>query len=99
MPALDDLVTNPEDRQVVDIVTAGARLGHPFATSPGVPPERVAALRKAFQDMLADADFRKEAAAIRKEIDPVSVAGIESAVGRAFDATPQAKQRARKYFQ
>ena len=99
VPALDDLVTNPEDRQVVDIVTAGDRLGHPFATSPGVPPERVAALRKAFQDMLADADFRKEAAAIRKEIDPVSVAGIESAVARAFDATPQAKQRARKYFQ
>jgi hypothetical protein len=59
----------------------------------------VEALRKAFADMLEDPDFRKEAAAVRKEIDPVGVPGIESAIARAFDASPEAKQRARKYFQ
>jgi tripartite-type tricarboxylate transporter receptor subunit TctC len=99
VPSLDDLVTNAQDKQVVDVVTAGDRLGHPFATSPGVPGDRVDALRKAFADMLEDPDFRREAAAVRKEIDPVGVAGIEAAITRAFDASPDAKQRARKYFQ
>jgi tripartite-type tricarboxylate transporter receptor subunit TctC len=99
VPALNDLVTDATDKQVVDIVTAGDSLGHPFATSPGVPPERVAALRQAFADMLKDPDFLKDAAAVRKEIDPVSVDEIEAAIARAFNATPAAKERARKYFQ
>lgn len=98
VPALDDLVIGDLNKQVVDIVTAGDNLGHPFATGPGVPPDRVAALRKAFADMLADPEFLKEAAAMRKEIDPVSVEGIEAAIGRAFKATPAAKERARQYF-
>jgi tripartite-type tricarboxylate transporter receptor subunit TctC len=99
VPALNDLVTDATDKQVVDIVTAGDSLGHPFATSPGVPPERVTALRQAFADMLKDPDFLKDAAAVRKEIDPVSVDEIEAAIARAFNATPAAKERARKYFQ
>jgi hypothetical protein len=98
VPSLEELVTGDLDRQVVDVVTAGDNLGHPFATSPGVPPERVAALRKAFDDMLKDPAFLKETAAMRKEIDPVSVDGIEAAISRAFNATPAAKDRARKYF-
>lgn len=84
---------------MLDIVTAGDTLGHPFAAGPGAPPERVAALRKAFADMLNDADFRKEAAANNLEIDPVSPETLSAAVNRALGASAASKQRARKYFQ
>ena len=99
VPEVMDLVTNPEDREVVDIVTAGNRLGHPFATSPGAPQDRVDALRKAFADMLEDADFRKEAAAAKLDIDLVNAASLEKAVMGALNASDKAKARARKYFQ
>ncbi len=41
-----------------------------FATTPGVPPERVAALRKAFQDMLRDPGFIADTAKAQMEILP-----------------------------
>jgi tripartite-type tricarboxylate transporter receptor subunit TctC len=99
VPSLEELIKNPEDREVVDIVTAGNALGHPFAMPPGVPPERVAAIRKAFADMLKDPAFRKDAEAAKTEIEPVSAETLEKAVLAAINASDKAKARARKYFQ
>ena len=99
VPSAADVMRNPDDRQVLEVVTVGDTLGHPFATGPGVPAERVAALRKAFVEMLSDPDFRKEAAANNLEIDPVSAEALSGAVNRALGATAASKQRARKYFQ
>jgi len=99
VPSTEDVISNPDDRQVLDIVTVGDTLGHPFATGPGVPADRLAALRKAFIDMLGDADFRREAAASNLEVDPVSAEALSGAVNRALGASAASKQRARKYFQ
>ena len=77
VPALEELVKTDEEREVVKVVTAGNGLGHPFATAPGVPEDRVAALRKAFADMLNDPEFRKEAEMSKNEIDPVNAAMLE----------------------
>ena len=99
VPGLDDLVKNEDDLQVVRIVTAGNRLGHPFAMSPGVPQERVDAIRQAFRDMMKDPDFIKETDAAKLEIDPVSAQDLEKAAMGALGASEKAKQRARKYFQ
>jgi tripartite-type tricarboxylate transporter receptor subunit TctC len=97
VPRLEDLVAG-EDREVVDIVTAGSRLGHPFATAPGVPAERVDALRLAFREMSDDAEFRKEAAASQIDIDLILPAELQAGVAAALNASDAAKQRARKYF-
>jgi hypothetical protein len=99
VPSTEDVIRNPDDRQVLDIVTVGDTLGHPFAMGPGVPADRVTALRKAFTDMLGDPEFRKEAAASNLEVDPVSAEALSGAVNRALGASAAAKQRARKYFQ
>ena len=99
VPSVNAFIRGAEDREVLDIVTAGDTLGHPFAVAPGVPGERVAALRKAFAEMLSDPDFRKEAAANNLEIDPVSAEALAGAVNRALGASTASKQRARKYFQ
>jgi tripartite-type tricarboxylate transporter receptor subunit TctC len=42
-----------------------------LATTPGVPAERVAALRKAFQDMLKDPEFIADAKRIGADIHPM----------------------------
>ncbi len=39
-----------------------------MATTPGAPAERVAALRKAYRDMLRDPEFVAEAARLKLEI-------------------------------
>lgn len=99
VPSLDDLITHAEDKQVAQIVTTGDALGHPFATTPGAPAERVEALRKAFAAMLRDPDFIKEADARGLMINPVSAESLTQSVNNALTASEAAKKRARKYFQ
>ncbi|MDB5570692.1 MAG: Tripartite-type tricarboxylate transporter, receptor component TctC [Hyphomicrobiales bacterium] len=98
VPHLDDLITDPENRQVARVVTAGNRLGHPFAVAPGVPMERVEALRAAFVKMMDDPEFRKEAAAVDIDLQPVSPAELKKTIDDLFAVPDHLKQRARKYF-
>jgi len=99
VPGVEDLVTAPEDREVAAVVMAGDSLGHPFAAAPGVPRERMKALRDAFAEMLNDPEFRKEAAAAGLEIQAVDSTALQSVVLKALNASAAAKKRARTYFQ
>ena len=51
-PMVYDLAKNDMDRQVMKFVFGIAEISRPFAAPPGVPEERVAALRKAFWDAM-----------------------------------------------
>jgi tripartite-type tricarboxylate transporter receptor subunit TctC len=92
-------VVNEDDRQVVKLVTAGNDFGHPFATSPGTPPERVQALRKGFQDMLKDPEFIKEAEAGRSEIDPVPAEDLQRISATLGTASQHIKERAKRLLE
>ena len=56
-PALPELGQTDEGRAVLRVIASTAEIGRSIVTTPGVPPERVAALRKAFQAMLKDPAF------------------------------------------
>jgi tripartite-type tricarboxylate transporter receptor subunit TctC len=99
VPKLEEIITDPQDRKVAQVVTTGNRLGHPFAVAPGVPEDRVAALRKAFTQMLADPDFVKEATAAQIEIDAVTPEELKEVIDELFAVPDDLKQRARKYFE
>lgn len=98
VPHLEDLIKDPVDRQVFKVVTAGAQLGHPFAMAPGVPADRLAAIRKAFLEMLKSPEFIKEAVAAQVEIDPVEPHEMREIVQELFTTPDEVRKRARKYF-
>jgi tripartite-type tricarboxylate transporter receptor subunit TctC len=68
VPLMRDLAKSPDDKQIVDFMSASVAIGRPIATTPGVPAERVAALRKAFDATLADPAFLADAERQRMEI-------------------------------
>ena len=70
VPLLLDQAVASEDRPLVAFVSKASTVGRPFATTPGVPPERLAALRKAFVETIEDADFIADAKKISAEINP-----------------------------
>lgn len=98
VPNLDDLIPNADDRQVSRVVTAGNRLGRPFAFAPDVPIERVNAVRAAFVKMLDDPEFRKEAAAVKSEIQHIDHVALKKVIDELFAVPEPLKVRARKYF-
>jgi tripartite-type tricarboxylate transporter receptor subunit TctC len=57
VPTLPELALTDEGRQVLHAVASTAEVGRSIITTPGVPPERLAALRKAFRAMLSDPEF------------------------------------------
>ena len=72
VPLLIDLAANPEDRAVLRLLSSPSAIGRPIFTTPGVPEERVNALRAAFDATVKDPAFLEEAKKAGLEVDPVS---------------------------
>jgi tripartite-type tricarboxylate transporter receptor subunit TctC len=88
VPVFDDLGTNAEDRAMIGLVSATFDITRPYMVSPDVPPERLAALRAAFDAATRDPAF---VAAASKYANVVPSTGEElaRAVAKIY-ATPQA---------
>jgi tripartite-type tricarboxylate transporter receptor subunit TctC len=67
---------------------AGQAFGRPFFTSPGIPPERKAALRSAFAATMQDRDFIAETNKLGLEVNPASGAEIDRLLAEIY-ATPK----------
>jgi tripartite-type tricarboxylate transporter receptor subunit TctC len=72
VPLLMDLATNPEDKAVLKLLSSPTAIGRPVLAPPGVPADRVKALRAAFDAMLKDPAFIDEARKQNLDIEPVS---------------------------
>jgi hypothetical protein len=75
------------DRRIFQVLYARQDYGRPFLTPPGVPAERLAALRAAMSALLVDPEFRGEAARLGLDIDPIAGADLQAMTERLF-ATP-----------
>jgi len=96
VPYLGALVTSPEDKAMVDFIEIGSRLGWPLFAPPGVPADRVAALRAAFAALVADPAFATEfEATVKGQLNPTTGADLAAFVDRALQ-TPQATLDAAK---
>jgi hypothetical protein len=99
VPHLEDIIKDKTDLSVFKVVTAGSQLGHPFAMAPGVPADRLAAVRKAFAAMIKSPEFIKEAQAAQVEIDFVDPEEMRQVVAELFATPQELRDRARKYFE
>ncbi|HTI88747.1 MAG TPA: tripartite tricarboxylate transporter substrate-binding protein [Alphaproteobacteria bacterium] len=86
-PLLMDLAANDDDRTILRLVSAQGAIGKPILSTPGLPPERVAMLRTAFDETMRDANFLSEAKKQRFELNPMSGADLERII-RNVVATP-----------
>jgi hypothetical protein len=89
VPNLYDYVDNPDDKSTLELIFAHQLLGRPFMMAPGVPPERVEAVRRAFDQVMKDPKFLSDAESMRLEIDAVGGEAIDAHVKRIF-SMPQA---------
>jgi tripartite-type tricarboxylate transporter receptor subunit TctC len=88
IPTAMDLVSNPDHKRMFEIVFTDQVMGRPFVVAPGVPADRVAALRVAFDATMKDEEFLAEAKKQRMEIDPVSGTEINALLERVYTAPP-----------
>jgi tripartite-type tricarboxylate transporter receptor subunit TctC len=86
VPSALELVKDAGSRQVLELVLIRQEIGRPLVLPPGVPADRVAAMRRAFEATLKDAAFLAEAAKSGMEIEPLSGPQIEAMLAKAYGA-------------
>jgi tripartite-type tricarboxylate transporter receptor subunit TctC len=97
VPFAPDLVADDENRLVMQAGLAPLALGRPFVAPPGVPAERVAALRQAFAATIADPAFLAEGEKLGLEINaPRGGEQIRDVVERAYQSPPAVIDRLRQ---
>jgi tripartite-type tricarboxylate transporter receptor subunit TctC len=84
VPLLIELAPNADIRAVFELMSVTADIGRPFVTSPGVPRERVAALRQAFANMTRDPEFLADAAKVQVGIHLIDGAALDALVQRVL---------------
>jgi hypothetical protein len=87
VPLLIDFAKTEQQRQMLRLVLSRQDMGRPFMAPPGIPGERKAALRKAFDDTMHDPEFLAEAKLRKQEVNPVSGAAIDRLMAELY-ATP-----------
>jgi len=90
VPLVMDMAKTDEQKNIFKLVFARQVMGRPFLAPPGIPQDRVDALRTAFMAVMKDKDFLAEAEGKAKlEITPVSGDEVQKLVNEV-DQTPKA---------
>ncbi len=88
VPLVTDLAKTEQQRQMLDLILSTQQMARPFAAPPGVPAERVSALREGFMRMIKDPDFAAAAKAQQIELSPVGGEQIQQMLAR-ISKTPK----------
>jgi tripartite-type tricarboxylate transporter receptor subunit TctC len=88
VPNIDEFGRTDEEKQMLGLFASTAAVGRSLIAPPGVPPERVAALRQAVADTIADPELRQFASEHNIMIEPGTAAEVEAIVAKTL-ATPK----------
>jgi tripartite-type tricarboxylate transporter receptor subunit TctC len=97
-PCLGELGSTPEERQVFALYASGSAIGRSLIGPPAIPPERVAALRDAFDAMVKDAEFVADIQRINVELDPLPGAAVAELVAKTLAVPKSVRERAIEAF-
>jgi len=92
VPTLIEL-SPPEKREVAEFVISGTPVSRAIALGPGVPADRVAALRKAFEATMKDPAFLADAEKRKLSIDPTPHQQLHAMISKIVSASPELVDR------
>ena len=87
LPMSSELASTEEGKRILGLFAAPGGVGRSVFTTPGVPPDRLALLRKAFLETLKDPEFLADARRIGIELDPLGGEALQQYVAGMM-ATP-----------
>ncbi len=88
-----------EQKQLLDVMDASDDVGRPFIMSKQVPPERVAILRKAFNDTMLDKDFIADMEKQQLPLNPLPGEEAEAIVARMMSAPAAVVAKAKSLYE
>ena len=97
VPFAPDLITNEDDKLLMQVGFAPLALGRPLVMPPDVPADRVAAMRNALADTFADPEFLAEGERMGLAVNaPRTGAQLQDVIARAYQSPPRIIERLQK---
>jgi tripartite-type tricarboxylate transporter receptor subunit TctC len=96
VPSVFDYAKTDEERAVLDVHFRQLLLGRPVAGPPGIPADRLKALRDALTATMKDAEFLSEANKAGLDIDPASVEEVDALLKRFAAFPPEVFRKAQE---
>jgi tripartite-type tricarboxylate transporter receptor subunit TctC len=93
VPFATDFIADAAARQVIELQFAQKIAARPLAAPPGVPADRVTALRAAFAAMARDPEFLADAQRSKLEVAPVAADDVDKVVALIASAPAEIAER------
>ncbi|MDB5643785.1 MAG: efflux transporter protein [Hyphomicrobiales bacterium] len=87
-PFVSELAKTDEQKAAIRFLYAGQGIGRPFVAPPGLPADKLAALREAFAKVMVDPEFVEDAAKMKLEVEPKDGPHLEALVKEIY-ASPK----------
>ncbi|MFN3891145.1 MAG: tripartite tricarboxylate transporter substrate-binding protein [Beijerinckiaceae bacterium] len=94
VPLMQELVSDPQKKKIIEFASAGAAIGRALIAPPGVAADRLATLRGAFDKMVVDKAFLAEAEKRKLEIEPTPGAEVQKIALDILNASKDVVERA-----
>ena len=97
-PGLLDFAVDNRSRNILALLGSGPDIGRSLVAEPGIPPERAAALRKAFMDTMEDPDLIAEMKKRNLGLEPLSGEEVQKIVAASVATPKELVDQAKRYI-
>jgi tripartite-type tricarboxylate transporter receptor subunit TctC len=95
LPLMQEVIEDQTAKRVIEFVSAGTAFGRALIAPPGIPADRLAALRGAFDSLVKDAAFLKDAERAKAQIDPTPGGELQRDLIALFKAPKDIVERSK----
>jgi tripartite-type tricarboxylate transporter receptor subunit TctC len=98
IPTAIDLARNDEERQILTPIMTASEIGSAYFTTPGVPQDRLTAIRRAFDQTMKDPEFLAEAKKSRLTVGPMRGEELQKLVVNISNLSPTMLEKVRAAY-
>jgi hypothetical protein len=98
VPLVTDLAETADQRTALRLIISRQTMARPYVTPPGLPADRLAALRLAFDATVNDAAFLADAKRQDLEVRPISSAEADAVIKDVYATPPEVVKLAVEYM-
>jgi tripartite-type tricarboxylate transporter receptor subunit TctC len=98
VPTVVELGRTDEEKAILRAVMSASEVGTAFFTPPGVPADRVATLRRAFDATMKDPEFLADAQRIKITVNPMRGEDLEELVAEVANLKPALLEKVRAAY-
>lgn len=96
VPYVGDLATTPDQKAIIEVLSASGSLGRPLIVSKQVPVDRVESLRAAFDATMKDEAFLAESTKQMLPLEPTTGAAAQGMIERIYAAPASVAAKAKE---